>query len=84
MDLSGLARQQQGGGIELRQDRRASDAVAAPEPGAIVDRGVDPASSQRDRLVPAKKGHTSPPVSQVRTRARGRMEDKIRSEFCLM
>jgi len=46
MDLGGLARQQQGGSVELRQDRRAGDAVAGAEPGAIVDRGVGPAGSQ--------------------------------------
>ena len=29
----------------------------------------------RDSSKTAKKGHTSPPVSRVRTRARGRMEE---------
>ena len=50
VDLGGMARQQQGGSVELRQDRRAGDAVAGAEPGAIVDRGVGPAGSQRDGL----------------------------------
>ena len=50
VDLGGLVRQQQGGSVELHQDRRAGDAVAGAEPGAIVDRGVGPAGSQRDGL----------------------------------
>ena len=43
VDLGGLVRQQQGGSVELHQDRRSGDAVAGAEPGAIVDRGVGPA-----------------------------------------
>jgi len=39
----------------VRQDRRAGDAVAGAEPGAIVDRGVGPAGSQRDRLMPRQR-----------------------------
>jgi hypothetical protein len=55
VDLGGLARQQRGGSVELRQDRRAGDAVAGAEPGAIVDRGVGPDGSQRDRLMPRQR-----------------------------
>jgi hypothetical protein len=54
-----MARQQQGGSVELRQDRRAGDAVAGAEPGAIVDRGVGPAGSQRDGLAAGENASDS-------------------------
>ena len=55
-DLGGLARQQEGGRVELRQDRWAGDSVAGAEVDVIVDQGVGPAGSQRDGLMPDDRG----------------------------
>src|SRR5690349_23132031 len=40
---AGLAEEQQGGGAELGDNRRAVDVVAGAEPGTVVDRRLDPA-----------------------------------------
>jgi hypothetical protein len=77
VDLGGMARQQQGGSVELRQDRRAGDAVAGAEPGAIVDRGVGPAGSQRDRLMPDDRGSRVPAGRQFRQLRRREQAERI-------
>jgi hypothetical protein len=77
VDLGGMARQQQGGSVELRQDRRAGDAVAGAEPGAIVDRGVGPAGSQRDRLMPDDRGSRVPAGRQFRQLRRREHAERI-------
>ena len=50
VDFGGLVGEQQGGGVELGGDRRAVDAVAGAQPGAIADRRVDSALGERYRL----------------------------------
>ena len=46
-----LTEEQQGGGVELGDSRRAVDVVADAEPGAVVVRRLDPALGKRYRLV---------------------------------
>jgi hypothetical protein len=77
VDLGGLARQQQGGSVELRQDRRAGDTIAGTEPGAIVDRGVGPAGSQRDRLMPDDRGSMVLAGRQFRQQRRREHAERI-------
>jgi hypothetical protein len=78
VDLGGMARQQQGGSVELRQDRRAGDAVAGAEPGAIVDRGRRPCRTGFDEFelgelfAERTQGRTDPDGAQSHPRTRSR------------
>jgi hypothetical protein len=66
VDFGGLAGEQQGGGVELGGDRRAVDVVASAQPGAIVDRRVDPALGERYRLAADARGAGIAALRQLR------------------
>jgi hypothetical protein len=53
------------------------DAVAGAEPGAIVDRGVGPTDSQRDRLCPT----IAAPGEEVRFALDSLLEEAVTSEL---